>query len=221
MYRHFEDELEDIKNSVLKMSYHVTDQIIYSLKALEKKDLKAAERVIEKDALIDEMEILIDEKCTELILRHHPLAKDLRFVLGTLKLNNDLERIGDLAVDIAQRAQEISQYPNLKPYEDLPKLGETVLSMLKNSLEAFTENDYEKAKKVILSDSQVDILRDKITIELSEKIVKSDPSKINVALPLILAARHLERIGDHCVNIAEDIIYMISAKVVKHHHAEF
>lgn len=221
MYRHFEDELEDIKSSVLKMSYHVMDQIQAALKALEKRDKNMALRTIEKDAIIDEMEIMIDEKCAELILRHHPLAKDLRFVLSTLKLNNDLERIADLAVDIAQRALETAEHPPLKPYEDLPKLGQTVLAMLKNSVEALTERNYETAKKVILSDSEVDRLRDRITIELMEKYIKQQPDKADIALSLILAARHLERIGDHCVNIAEDIIYMVSAKIVKHHHNEF
>lgn len=221
MYRHFEDELEAIKSSVLKMSYHVMDQIQASLKSLENRDRSLAMRTIEKDRVIDEMEILIDEKCAELILRHHPLAGDLRFVLSTLKLNNDLERIGDLAVDIAQRAIETADHPPIKPYEDLPKLGETVISMLKNSVEAFTEKNYEMAKKVILSDPEVDRLRDRVTIELVEKYVKKDPSRASVSLSLILAARHLERIGDHCVNIAEDVIYMVSAKIVKHHHSEF
>jgi len=221
MYRHFEDDIEEIKNSVLKMSYYVTEQIQDSLDALRERNKEKASIVIDKDKIIDEMEIFIDEKCTELILRHHPLAGDLRFVLGTLKLNNDLERIGDLAVDIAFRAKEISEYPQLKPYEDLPKLGEVVLEMLKNSVEAFIKKKYELAKKVILSDSKVDELRDNITIELLEKYIKKDPENAKTSLSLILAARHLERIGDHCVNIAEDIIYIISAKIVKHHHSEF
>ncbi len=221
MYRHFEDELEDIKASVLKMSYHVMEQIQNSLKALFSRDQSLAKKVIEKDAMIDEMEILIDEKCSELILRHHPLAKDLRFVLSALKLNNDLERIGDLAVDIAQRAIEVNEYPPLKPYEDLPKLGEIVIEMLKNSVESFTNKDYTLARKVILSDSKVDILRDKIVIEILEKYIMMEPRKAPISLALILVARHLERIGDHCVNVAEDIIYMVSAKIVKHHHDEF
>ncbi len=221
MYRHFEDELEGIKSSVLKMSYHVMDQILSALKALESRDRAMALRTIEKDALIDEMEIIIEEKCAELILRHHPLAKDLRFVLATLKLNGDLERIADLAVDIAQRAMEISEYPQIKPYEDLPKLADTVMKMLKDAVEAFTEKNYETAKKVILSDCEVDKLRDRITIELLQKYIKREPERADIALSLILAARHLERIGDHCVNIAEDVIYMASAKIVRHHHSEF
>lgn len=221
MYRHFEDELEDIKASVLKMSYHVMEQIQNSLKALFSRDQSLAQKVIDKDSMIDEMEILIDEKCSELILRHHPLAKDLRFVLSALKLNNDLERIGDLAVDIAQRVLEIYEYPPLKPYEDLPKLGELVTQMLKSSVESFTNKDYALARKVILSDSQVDILRDRITIEIVEKYMMKEPQKAPISLALILVARHLERIGDHCVNVAEDVIYMVSAKIVKHRHSEF
>lgn len=221
MYRHFEDDLDEIKSSVLKMSYHVISQIQSALKSLENRDRALALKTIDKDGVIDEMEILIDEKCAELILRHHPLAGDLRFVLATLKLNNDLERIADLAVDIAQRALETADHPPIKPYEDLPRLGETVLDMLKNSVESFTERNYETAKKVILSDSEVDRLRDRITLELMEKYIKREPEKAGVSLSLILAARHLERIGDHCVNIAEDVIYMVSARIVKHHHSEF
>lgn len=221
MYRHFEDELEDIKNSVLKMSTYVMEAIDKSIEALKNRDVVLANKIIEKDNVIDEMEIIIDEKCEEIILRHHPLASDLRFVLATLKLNNDLERIADLAVDIAEKVVEISDKPLLKPLIDIPRLAELVKTMLRNSVEAFTNKNYELAKKVIMADPEVDKLRDAITIEIIEKYIKPDGSSAERGIPLILVARYLERMGDHCVNIAEDIIYMVSAKIVKHRHEEF
>ena len=221
MYRHFEDELEDIKNTILKMSAYVEEEIENSIKALKNLDPELAKKTIEKDREIDRIEISVDEKCAEIILRHHPLAGDLRFVLAALKLNNDLERIADLAVDIAERTLEISGRPPLKELVKIPQLAGLVKLMLKNSVEAFTNRDYELAKKVILSDARVNSIREEIMAELTENFIKKDPAAAERALALILISRHLERIGDHCVNIAEDIIYMVSAKIVKHHHEEF
>jgi len=176
-----------------------------------------AKKIIENDDKIDEFELLIDEKCIDLIARYQPMAKDLRFITTGMKLNNELERIADIAMDIAQRTLEIIDKPLLKPLIDIPKLSEIAQNMVKMAIDAFVRSDIQLAKKVLLSDPDADKLRNLIQKELVEDYMVKDGSTAPRAVQLLLIARFLERICDHATNIAEDVIYMVQAEVVRHH----
>ena len=187
---------------------------------MKNRDKLQAKEVIENDDKIDELELEIDEKCIDLIARYQPMAVDLRFITTGMKLNAELERIADLAVDIAQRVLELIDKPMLKPLVDIPKLSVIAQNMVRDSIDAFVKKDKALAKKVVLSDSEADKLRDLVQEELINDYLVKDPSSATRAVPLLLIARHLERICDHTTNIAEDVIYMIEGKVVKHHPEE-
>ncbi len=176
--------------------------------------------VIDADDKIDELELAIDEKCIDLIARHQPMAGDLRFIATGMKINAELERIADLAVDISQRVLELVDKPVLKPLIDIPKLSIIAQNMVRDAIDAFVKKDVELAKKVVFSDSEADKLRNLVQGELINDYMEKDPSTAPRAVPLLLIARHLERICDHATNIAEDVIYMVEAKVVKHHPEE-
>lgn len=217
MERHFDEELKGLSQDILKIGIFAEEAIRKSVDALKNRDKKIAKSVIEDDAKIDALELLIDEKCIELIARHQPLAKDLRFITVGMKLNSELERIADIAVDIAQRVIEIADAPLLKPLVEIPKLTAVAQSMVRMAVDAFVNADVELAKKVILTDSEADKLRNVITKELIEDYMAKDASTAPRAVQLLLIARFLERICDHSTNIAEDVIYMVQAEVVKHH----
>jgi len=167
---------------------------------------------------VDKLELEIDEKCVDLIARYQPMAKDLRFITTGMKVNGELERIVDIAVDIAQRTLELIDKPLLKPLVDIPRLAAVAQKMVKTAIDAFVKGDIELAKEVMLSDPEADRLRDAIQEELVEEYMVKDGSTAPRAVQLLLITRFLERICDHATNIAEDIIYMVQAEVVKHHH---
>jgi len=217
MQRHFDDELRDLKQDILKMGVFAQDAIRNSIESLKNRDRELAKSIIENDTKIDKLELVIDEKCVDLIARHQPLAKDLRFITVGMKLNSELERIADIAVDIAQRVLEIVDKPLLKPLVDIPKLTVIAQSMVKMAVDSFVKGDVELAKKAILSDGEADKLRNVITKELIEDYMAKDASTAPRAVQLLLIARFLERICDHATNIAEDVIYMVQAEVVRHH----
>lgn len=217
MERHFDDELKDLSQDILKMGIFAEEAIYKSIEALKNRDAELAKSIIENDVNIDKLELVVDEKCIDLIARHQPLAKDLRFITIGMKLNTELERIADIAVDIAQRVLTIANKPLLKPLVDIPKLTEVAQKMVKMAVDSFIKGDVELAKKVILSDSEADRLRNIIADELMEDYIAKDPSTAPRAVQLLLIVRFLERICDHATNIAEDVIYMVQAEVVKHH----
>ena len=217
MKRHFDEELKGLDQDILKMGIFAEEAIHKSIEALKNRDRELAKGVIENDTNIDKLELVIDEKCIDLIARHQPLAKDLRFITTGMKLNAELERIADIAVDIAQRVLEIVDKPLLKPLVDIPKLTAVAQGMVKMAVDSFIKSDVELAKKVILSDNEADKLRNVITKELIEDYMAKDASTAPRAVQLLLIARFLERICDHATNIAEDVIYMVQAEVVKHH----
>jgi phosphate transport system protein len=190
------------------------------IEALTNRDKAQAQNVINDDNNIDELELAIDEKCIDLIARFQPMAKDLRFITTGLKLNAELERIADLAVDIAQRVLELSDKPLLKPLIDIPKLSNVAQNMVREAIDSFIKKDVGLADKVITSDEEADDLRNKISAELVNDYMSKDASTATQAVPLLLITRHLERICDHASNIAEDIIYMVEGKTIKHHHEE-
>lgn len=217
MQRHFDEELADLSKEVLRMGSLTEESIFKSVEALKARSVEQANQVIAEDKKIDELELAIDEKCLDLLALHQPMAIDLRFITMTMKICTDLERIADLAVDIAQRALEIAAKPQLKPLIDIPKLATLAQSMVKDAIDAFVHKDVALAKKVILLDPEADNLRNLVQSELINDYISKDASTAPRAVALLLVARHLERICDHTTNIAEDVIYMVEGKVVKHH----
>lgn len=217
MERHFDQELEDLKKELLKMGALVEGEIFESIEALKNLSTERANKVISDDKVIDELENEIDERCLDLLALRQPMAVDLRFITMSLKISTDLERIADLAVDIAQRVLELVGKPLLKPLIDIPKLTILAQQMVKDALDSFVNKDADLAGRVILLDSEADRLRNLVQKELVEDYMSKDSSTAPRSVPLLLIARHLERICDHATNIAEDVIYMVNAKVVKHH----
>lgn len=217
MQRHFDDELTGLKTEILKMGVMVEDSIFKSVEALKQLSADQAKQIIADDKLVDELELKIEEKSLDLLALQQPMAVDLRFITMAMKINTELERMADLAVDIAQRVLELVDRPLLKPLIDIPKLAIIAQQMTKDAINAFVKRDADLAGKVILMDSQADNLRNAVQEELINDYMAKDSTTATRAVPLLLVARHLERICDHATNIAEDIIYMCSAKVVKHH----
>jgi phosphate transport system protein len=217
MERHFDEELKELHKEILKMATMTQEAIRKSIEALKNRDKSEAQAVIDADDKIDELELVIDEKGIDLIARYQPMAGDLRFITTGMKVNAELERIADLAVDVSQRVLELVDKPILKPLIDIPKLSVVAQNMVKDAIDAFVKRDIELAKKVVLSDEEADSLRNLVQEELVNDYMAKDPSTAPRAMPLLLIARHLERICDHTTNIAEDVIYMVEGKVVKHH----
>jgi phosphate transport system protein len=215
MERHFDDELSSLKTDLIKMASLVEEAIYKAVQALKERDKNLAEEVIKMDPKVDEMENIIEENAIELLALRQPMAADLRFITTGMKINAELERIADLTVNIAQRAIEISDEPLLKPMIDIPKLSEVARKMVKGAIDSFVDKDEKLAREVILTDPEANALKASVQKELIEYITR-DGSTAKRAVALILSARHLERICDHATNIAEDVIYMVQAKVVKH-----
>jgi len=220
MERYFDEELKELQKAIIRMGVLAQEAIYKSIDALGSRDKTKARQVINEDVKIDELELAVDERCIDLIARHQPMAGDLRFIATGMKINSDLERIADLAVDIAQRVLELADHPLLKPLIDIPKLSTVSQNMVRDAIDAFVNRDVDLAKKVLLSDPEADKLRNLIQDELINDYMARDASTAGRSVPLLLIARHLERICDHATNIAEDVIYMVEAKVVKHHPEE-
>jgi len=220
MERHLDAELKELHKEILKMGALAEEAIFKSIEALKNRDKAAAQEVINTDSRIDELELAVDERCVDLIARYQPMAGDLRFITTGMKLNSELERIADLAVDICQRVLELVDKPLLKPLIDIPKLSAVAQKMVHDAIDSFIKKDVDLAKKVILSDSEADQLRNLVQEELVNDYMARDSSTASRAMPLLLISRHLERICDHATNISEDVVYMVEAKVVKHHKEE-
>jgi phosphate transport system protein len=217
MHRHFDEELQQLKSDIMRMASLTRQALMNAVEALKSRDPAAARLVIDGDAEIDTLELEIDEKCLNLIALHQPMAGDLRFITTGMKLNAELERIADLAVDVAQRALAISGKPMLKPLVDIPRLAVLAGRMTGEAIEAFIKSDVELARKVVLADPEADAIKWAIEKELINDYMMKDGTTADRAVPLLLVARHLERICDHAVSMAEDIIYMVEARVVRHH----
>lgn len=217
MERHFDEDLNALNSDILEMASLVEETISEAIKALKERDEPLAARLIQNDQKVDELELAIDQRCMTLLALQQPTAIDLRFITTAMKLNEELERIADLAVDIAQRVLELVKYPLLKPLIDIPKLTVIAQRMVNQAIDAFITKDITLAKEVVLSDPQADHLRNLIQEELINDYMAKDGSTAPHAIPLLLIGRHLERICDHATNIAEDVIYMVQAEVVRHH----
>jgi len=220
MQRHFDEELKELHKDILKMAVMAQEAIYKSVEALTNRERTMAQEVIDADDKVDTLELAIDEKCIDLIARHQPMAGDLRFITTAMKVNSELERIADLAVDIAQRVLVLVGKPVLKPLVDIPKLSTVAQNMVRDVIDAFVNKDAGLAKQVLSQDSEADKLRNLVQDELINDYMMRDAKTADRAVPLLLIARHLERICDHATNIAEDAIYMLEGKVVKHYHKE-
>lgn len=215
IYKSFDKELKELKEKLLYEGGLVEKAIGNSIKALLERDSKLAEKVIQDDDIINSRDVEIDELCLKLLALRQPAARDLRFITTAIKINYDLERIGDMAVNMCERVLELNLEPQLKPYIDLPKMATTVQMMLKESLDAFVKEDVELAWKVTKDDEIVDVLHDQIFRELLTYMMQ-DPKTISRATRLLFISKYLERMADHSVNIAELVIFMVEGKIVRH-----
>ncbi len=215
MQTHFHDEMESLKQTLLAMGGLVEDQILRVMTALLERDSELAQEVIDRDRQVNAYDVEVDEKCVELLALHQPKARDLRFLTTAMKIVTDLERIGDQAVNIAQRALELNREPQLKPYIDLPRMATSAQRMVRESLDAFVSRDTELARRVCAEDDEVDALKEQIFRELLTFMME-DARTIPRAIRLILISRFLERVADHATNIAEMVIYMVDSKMVRH-----
>ena len=216
MQTHFQQELNHLKEELLKMAGLAEQAIANAIDALVKRDSALAEKTIREDQAINEMELEIDALSLKLLALHQPLAGDLRFITSAMRINIELERIGDLAVNIAERALSLNQEPQLKPYIDIPRMAEITKSMVKEVLDAFVSGNADLARMVCERDDQVDDLNDQVFRELLSYML-ADPKTITRAVHLIIVSKYLERIADHATNIAEGVIFMVKARVIKHH----
>jgi len=216
METHYQQELNKLKEHLLKMAGLVERAIRNGVEALMNRDTPLAEKTIAADKAINEMEILVDEECLKLLALHQPMAADLRFITSAMRINTELERIGDQAVNIAERAVSLNQEPQLKPYIDIPRMAEITQSMVKDVLDAFVNADANLARSVCERDDQVDSLNDQVFRELLTYMM-ADSRTITRSVHLIIVSRCLERIADHATNIAEGVIFMTKALVIKHH----
>ncbi|HEX9019752.1 MAG TPA: phosphate signaling complex protein PhoU [Nitrospirota bacterium] len=210
-----EHDIEALKERVLKMGGFVEDSIRKSVTALVERDQKLSVEVIDGDAIVNNYDVEIEEECIRFLAIWQPTGSNLRFVTTAIKIITDLERMGDLAVDICERAIELNDEPPLKPYIDIPRMAEAAQKMLKDSLDAFVAKDAELAIKVCAADDFVDNLNQQIFNELLVYMLK-DPKNISRAVRLTYITKYLERIADHATNIAEMVVFMVKGKVIRH-----
>jgi phosphate transport system protein len=213
---HFQKELEELKGNLLEMAALVEESIRDAVRSLVKRDSELAQQTFAKEDRINSLEIVIDDMCLRLLALRQPMAVDLRFITAAMKIITDLERMGDQAVNIAERAISLNQEPQLKPYIDIPRMAEITQSMVKDVLDAFVTKDSKLARSVCERDDLVDGLNDQVFRELLTYMM-SDPKTTPRAVHLMIVCRCLERIADHATNIAEDVIFMVDALVIKHH----
>jgi phosphate transport system protein len=215
MQRHFHEELDALRQTLLAMGGLVEDQIRRAMRALLERDDVLAQEVIDRDRQVNTYDVEVDEQCVELLALHQPAASDLRFITTAMKIVTDLERIGDQAVNIAQRVLELNRDPQLKPYIDLPRMADKAQRMVKESLDAFVAGDTALARQVCGADAEVDALKEQIFRELLTFMME-DPRTIPRAIRIILISRFLERVADHATNIAEMVVYLVEGKMVRH-----
>jgi phosphate transport system protein len=211
----FDDELQMLKEKILKMGSLVEDALKSSIQALVERDKVVAERVIENDRIINTLDVEIDEESIRLIALRQPMAGDLRFITTAMKITTDLERMGDLAVNVAERALELNEEPILKPYIDIPRMREIAQGMTRDALDAFVRKDKKLAMDVIMRDDEVDDLKHDVLQELAF-FMAQDPTTVSRAMKISFVAQYLERLADHATNIAEMVIYLVEGKIIRH-----
>jgi len=215
MQRYFHEELGQIKEKVLRLGSLVEAMVENAVASLVDRDVRLAEETIAADRKVDHLEIEIDEACIRMLALYQPAASDLRFITTAMKISTDLERAADQAVNISQRAMELAEESQLKPYIDIPLMSQLSQKMLRESLDAFVRRDAGLARAVIEEDNKVDALKTQVFRELLTFMME-DPRTIRRALHLILVSRHLERVADHATNIAEMVVFLVEGKNIRH-----
>jgi phosphate transport system protein len=215
MQRHIDQELADLKSQILRMGGLVEAQIEGSIKALVDRDADLASRIIERDTLVNAMDVEIDENCMRLLALQAPAARDLRFVTTAMKISSELERMSDISENISERVIELNEEPQLKPYIDIPRMANWTMTMVRECLDAFVRSDSALARKVCADDDFVDNLTHQLFRELLTFMIEH-PSTITRAIRLTFIGKSLERIADHATNIAELVIYMVEGKIIRH-----
>jgi phosphate transport system protein len=219
VFRHFQEDLDGLKQRLLAMGGLAEERVREAVRGLSNRDPAALNAVLAGDEPINDLHIEIDDRCFKLLALHQPMAADLRVIVAAVKINTDLERVGDLAVNIAEAGKRYLQHPPVKPLIDIPRMGDIAQMMLREALDAFVRRDIALAETVLAQDDTVDALKSQIFRELLTYMLQ-DPATIEPALDLILISRHLERIGDHATNVAEDVIFILSARDVRHQGVE-
>ena len=217
---HLQREIEILKKLVLSLGADVEGNVHKAVQSLETRDASIAEEIMAGDEEIDRSEVYLEEECLKILALHQPVAIDLRFVIAVLKINNDLERIGDLAVNIAERALYLSSQAPVDIPFDFAGMSEKTKLMLKKSLEALVNMDTRLAHEVCASDDEVDAINKQMYVQVQEGILKN-PKQIGSLIHCLSTSRHLERIADHATNIAEDVIYMVAGEIVRHKAEDF
>lgn len=208
-------ELEHLKETILKMAIAVEAAIKDSVRSLVERDSALARQVVEADRKVNTLDVQVDEECIRLLALKQPMGKDLRFITTAMKITTDLERIADNAVNIAERALELNEEPLLKPYIDIPRMSRISQSMVRDTIDAFINEDKQLAKDVIMRDDEVDALNEVVLKELM-LIMTRDSSTVSRAVKISYISKYLERIADHATNIAETVIYMVDGKIIRH-----
>jgi phosphate transport system protein len=216
---HFQEELEELKSRLLEMGGLAEDRVRRSVSGLAERDTAEIEHVLAGDEPINELHIEVDNRCFKMLALHQPMAADLRAIVAAVKINTDLERVGDLAVNIAEAGRRYTMHPPVKKLIDIPRMAEIAQAMLRDALDSYVRRDTALAQSVLNQDDELDALKTQVFRELLTYMLQ-DPATIEPSLDLILISRHLERIGDHATNVAEDVIFMVSARDVRHHAPE-
>jgi phosphate transport system protein len=212
---HLQREIETLKRSLLSLCALVEDQLESAMDALQHRDAAKAQLVLERDADVDHREVDIEEECLKALALHQPVACDLRFLVSVLKMNKDVERIGDLAVNIARKALTVAGYTDVDIPFDLPGMWDKARAMLRDSIDALVNRDAALAQRICARDSEVNRMKKEIRRQ-AEELLRSHPHRVAVWLALLGVARNLERIADHAVNIAEDVIYLVEGRIARH-----
>lgn len=214
--RHFQEELDAMQARLLEMGGLAEERVRVAVHGLMTRDVVQIDRIVAGDEPLNQLHVEIDDRCFRLLALYQPMATDLRAIVAAVKINSDLERVGDLAVNIAEAARRYVDHPPVKQLIDIPRMGTVAQAMLRDALDAYVRRDIDLARAVLNADDELDALKTQVFRELLTYMLQ-DPATIQPSLDLILVSRHLERIGDHATNVAEDVIFMVSAQDVRHH----
>ena len=220
MSKHLEREIESLKKLILALSATVEDNVYKAVRSLTERDSALAEEIIKSDVAVDQTEVAIEEECLKVLALNQPVAGDLRFLVAILKINNDLERMGDLAVNIAERAMFLATREKPDVPLDLPLMAEKTKAMMKKSLDSLMKQDTTLAYEVLATDDEIDAMNREMYAQI-QNAIRRKPEQLESLIHLLSCSRHLERIADHATNIAEDVIYMIDGVIVRHRAEDF
>ena len=215
MSAHLKKEVDNLKEELLALCAMVEDSFRQAVKSIKSRDAQLAKKIIDSDIEIDQIEVKVEEDCLKILALHQPVAIDLRFIITALKINNDLERIGDLAVNIAERSQFLSEQKPIDMFFDFETMAEKTQAMVKGSIDALVNIDCDLAREVCKADDEIDAINRQM-YEQTKTQIKQYPENIETLIHLLSVSRHLERIADHATNIAEDVIYMVKGEIVRH-----